>query len=127
MFSMNARRLLVFVSIVVMIGLLVQQYWAAKPPAEKWMYFFKYEAEQYANKVLGPARGTHVPVPEQLSGNEVEIQQQYVVYSPKQSPGLVLAFAPTGKPPPREGNDWQSLGGTWYILQMSAPSQPAKQ
>jgi hypothetical protein len=121
MFSINARRLLIFASIVILIGLLVQQNWASKTPDEKWLYLFKYSAQQYANKVLGTARGTHVPVPEELSGNNVEIQERYVVYSPKQSPDLVLAFAPVVKPPARDGKDWRSLGDSWYMLQAPAP------
>ena len=101
MFSINARRLLIFSSIVIIIGVLVQQNWASKTPDEKWLYLFKYPAQQYANKVLGPAQGSHLPVPEELSGNKVEIQERFVVFAPKQSPDLVLAFAPF--PESREG------------------------
>ncbi len=126
MFSINARRLLIFVSIVIMIGVLVQQNWASKTPDEKWLYLFKYPAQQYANKVLGPGQGSHVPVPEELSGNNVEVQERYVVFAPKQPPDLVLAFAPVEKPPARDGKDWRSLGDSWYMLQVSALPQPAK-
>jgi len=125
-FGINARRLLIFVSIILLIGLLLQQYWASKSPEEKWLYIFQYPARDYASKVLGSARGTHVPLPEELSGNEVEIQERYVVFAPKQTPQLKLAFAPTGKPPaPGNAQDWFPLEDGWYVLRAGAANHPS--
>ncbi len=131
MFSMNTRRLLIFLSIVVAVFFFVKHRWDIKSPTEKWMEFNKYPAQDYANKVLGPARGTHVPVPDELSGNNVDIRNSYVIYAPKQSPELILAFAPAGKPPADNGKDWLAIGDSWYILVSptatgSAAQQPGK-
>lgn len=125
-FSMNARRLLIFVSLVVVIGLALQQYWAGKSATEKWLYFNDYPARQYANKVLGPARGKHVPLPEELSGHTVDVHDKYVVFTATRlTPPLQMAFAPVEKPPPpAPDKDWAALGDGWYVLQ-SASTAPA--
>ena len=126
-FGMNARRLLIFVSLVVMIGLALQQYWVRKTPPEKWLYFNDYPARQYANKVLGPARGTDLPLPEELSAHTVKVHDKYVVFTAtKLTPPLTMAFAPVEKPPaPGRGSDWVMLGDGWYILEGRAGTQPS--
>jgi len=125
-FGINARRLLIFVSIILLIGLVLQQYWASKSPEEKWLYIFQYPARDYASKVLGPARGSHVPLPEELSGNVVEVRESYVVFAPKQSPQLKMAFAPIGKPPaPDSAQDWFPLEDGWYVLRAGAATNPS--
>jgi hypothetical protein len=124
-FTMNARRLLIFISIVVVIGLALQQLWARKAPTEKWLYLNDYPARQYANKVLGPARGTDVPLPEELSSHTVEVHDKYVVFTTTRlSPPLTMAFAPVEKPPPPDRvSDWAMLGDGWYVLKRGAAAE----
>ena len=106
---MTLKRVLIFLSFVFMVILLLQQCWQSKTPSEKWLYFFGESARDYAGMVLGPGRGTAVPIPEELSGSNVEIFDRFVTFAPKQDPGLILAFSPQG-PPPEEAGSWSAIG-----------------
>jgi len=115
---MTLKRVLIFLSVVLLAGLVLHQCWQGKSQAERWFFYFERMARDYAGRVLGPERGTSVPVPKELAGNVVEVHEHYVTFSPKQDPGLVLAFAPEGKPPvSRDGRDWTALGNGWYQQQ----------
>ena len=116
---MNTKRVLFFLLFIVTIGLAMQQYWISKTPGEKWLYFFGDPARDYAGDVLGQGRDTYVPVPQELTGSQVIVHSGFVTFSPKQDPGLVLAFSPAGPPPGEdyEGRFWSALGDGWYLLQ----------
>jgi hypothetical protein len=115
---MTAKRVLFFLLFIFLIGMLMYQNWQSKPASEKWLYFFGVEARDYAGKVLGPGRGTDVPVPEELGGSEVVVHDGFVTFSSRQGPGLILAFSPAGAPPGEGfgGRPWSALGDGWYLL-----------
>lgn len=117
--KMTGRRVLFVITFMVMVVLMLQQCWHSKSPGEKWLYFFSDAATDYAGEVLGPGRGTSVPPPEALSGANVSVHENHVTFSPKQDPGLVLAFSPTGPPPADDfkSGSWKPLGNAWYVLQ----------
>lgn len=112
---MTVKRVLLFLSFVVMVGLGLQQCWQSKTASEKWLYFFGESARDYAGTVLGPGRGTQVPVPDELSGSQVEIYDSFVTFSPKQDPSLVLAFSPSAPPAGEGGDTWSHIGDSWYV------------
>ncbi len=120
MFDINARRLILFVTLILGVALMLQQYWQRKSDSEKWLYFNERVARSYAGEVLGPGRGTRVPLPEGLTGTTVTTYDSYVTFAPMQSPDLVLAFSPDARPPkppsPGGGSDWVALGDGWYEL-----------
>ena len=64
---MTANRLALFVSLILVMGVLLQQCWQRFSPAEKWLYFFEDPARHYAGQVLGPGRGSAVAIPESLA------------------------------------------------------------
>ena len=115
--KMTLKRVLVFLSLVLMVGLMLQQCWQSKTASEKWLYFFEDVARDYAGEVLGPGRGTDVPIPDELSSTSIEVYENFVTFSPMQDADLVLAFSPGGEP--SEGGEtrsWSSLGDGWYVL-----------
>jgi len=119
-------RFLVFVALVAMIALGLQQCWQSKSDAEKWLYMFEEPAREYAGRVLGPDRGTGLPPPEALSEMEIEVNAPdgYVVFSSAMFSKtgdytLRLAFSPQGPPPdpvdePALG--WVPVRDGWYQL-----------
>lgn len=118
MMKLTTKRVLFFLLFIFMIGLMMNQYWQSKPASEKWLYLFGAQARDYAGNVLGPGRGTNVPVPEELSGSEVIVFDSFVTFSTRQGPGLTLAFSPVGVPAGEEsgGRSWSALGDGWYLL-----------
>ena len=113
--KMTAVRVLFFFSFVLLVGLLLQQCWQSKTDGEKWLYFFGESAREYADNVLGPGRSTDVLVPEELSGSSIEVFETFVTFSPKQDPGLVLAFSPGGPPTADPVDPWVDIGDGWYV------------
>ena len=116
---MTGKRVLFVLTFIVMIGLMLQQCWQSKNPAEKWLYFFGDAGRDYAGLALGAGRGTSVPIPDALSGSNVVVHDDYVTFSPRQDPGLLLSFSPGG-PPPAEGiqdRRWSPVGDGWYVLE----------
>ena len=123
--KMTLKRVLIFLSLVLMFGLMLQQCWQSKTASEKWLYFFEGTARDYAGEVLGPGRGTDVPIPSELSSNSIEVYESFVTFSPKQDPALVLAFSPGGEPAEGDATrSWSSIGDGWYVL--ANPSQSAE-
>lgn len=121
--KMTLQRVLIFVSLVLMAGLMLQQCWQSKTASEKWLYFFEDAARDYAGEVLGPGRGTDVPIPDELNGTFIEVNENFVTFSPKQDPDLVLAFSPGGEPAEGDATrSWFSLGDGWYVLTNPSPS-----
>lgn len=115
--KMTVKRALVFLSFVFMAGLMLQQCWQSKSASEKWLYFFGDVARDYAGNVLGPGRGTDIPVPDELSGATIEVYENFVMFSPKQDVRLVLAFLPEGEPVNDDATkSWSPLGDGWYVL-----------
>jgi len=121
MTKITLKRVLFFLIFISMIWFIMHQYWQSKPSSEKWLYLFGNVARDYAGNVLGPGRGTNVPVPEKLSGSEIVLQDSFVTFSPRQEPGLNLAFSPDGVPPGvgPAGQFWSALGDGWYLLKSS--------
>lgn len=125
--KITLNRFLIFLSIVFMAGLMLQQCWQRKADAEKWLYLFDEPAREYAGRVLGADRGTGLLPPEPLSDMEIRIyeDQGYVefsssVFSRSDEPPLHMAFAPQGPPPePAEkpGLGWVPVRDGWYQLQ----------
>lgn len=124
--KITLNRFLIFLALILMVGLLMQQCWQRRSDAEKWLYLFDEPARDYAGRVLGPDRGTGLAPPEPLSGMEVQVHEGegYVVFSSAMfsgdgGPVLDMAFAPGG-PPPRPANnpglDWVRVRGAWYQL-----------
>ena len=58
--KMTVNRMLIFLSFMVMIGLIMQQCWQSKSASEKWLYFFGESARDYAGHVLGPGETSPV-------------------------------------------------------------------
>lgn len=116
--KMTGKRVLFVLSIILLIGLMLQQCWQSRSPAEKWLYFFDDAARDYAGIVLGAGKGTSVPMPEDLSRTNVVVHDRHVTFSPMQDPALVLSFSPEGPPPADElqGRSWQPVGDGWYVL-----------
>ncbi len=116
---MSISRLVIFAAVVVAAFFVLKQCWEAYPPEEKWLYMYEDDAREYAGRVLGPQRGRTVPLPDSLAGNIVTIGEDYVVFSPRQNPDLVLAFAPRGRPPDDAGHGkgrWLVLRDGWYLF-----------
>ena len=117
MLKMTLKRVLIFLSVILLAGLGMRQCWQSKTDSEKWLYLFGDVAREYAGEVLGPGRGTHVPIPEQLQASEISVHENFVTFSPTQSPGLTLAFSPDGVPAADpSGYPWTSIGNAWYVL-----------
>lgn len=115
--QMSLKRVLIFLSFMLMVGLTLQQCWQSKSPGDKWLYILGEPARDYAGLVLGPDRGAEVPVPEELSTTEIVVHDDHVVFYPKQDPNLVLAFSPAGMPAEDASSEsWSRLGDGWYVL-----------
>ena len=115
--KMTLKRVLIFLSLVLMAGLMLQQCWQSRTASEKWLYFFEGAARDFAGEVLGPGRGTDVPIPEELSNNYIEVYEGFVTFSPRQDPTLVMAFSPGGEPAEENTTrSWASIGDGWYVL-----------
>lgn len=124
--QITLNRFLIFVSIVLVAALAMQQCWQRKSDAEKWLYIFGEPAREYAGRVLGPDRGTGLPPPDSLSKLDIDVhaEEGYVVYSSDMfagagTPLLHMAFAPGGPPPApadRPGH-WARVRDSWYRLQ----------
>ena len=115
--KMTLKRVLIFLSLVLMAGLMLQQCWQSRTASEKWLYFFEAAARDFAGEVLGPGRGTDVPIPEELSNNYIEVYEGFVTFSPRQDPTLVMAFSPGGEPAEENTTrSWASIGDGWYVL-----------
>ncbi len=126
MFQMNANRLLIFITVLLVVFFALQNCWQGKPLSEKWLYMNEGAARDYAGQVLGPGRGAKVPIPGSLSQTLVTTYDTYVTFSPKDNPRLVLAFSPDVEPPqPRDpalaGRHWLPLRDSWYLLK-AAPA-----
>ena len=120
---MTLKRVLIFLSLMLMVGLMLQQCWQSKTTSEKWLYFFEDVARDYAGEVLGPGRGTDLPIPEELSGTLIEVYESFVTFSPEQDPSLVLAFSPGGEPAENDATrSWSPLGDGWYVLASPSPN-----
>jgi hypothetical protein len=123
--KITLNRFLVFISIVLVAALAMQQCWQRKSEAEKWLYIFGEPAREYAGRVLGPDRGRGLPPPESLSEMSIDVhaQEEYVVYSSDMfavadRPELHMAFSPGGPPPvpaDRPGR-WTRVRDSWYWL-----------
>jgi hypothetical protein len=123
MFKMNANRLLIFVTVLVVVFFALQNCWQGKPPSEKWLYMNEGAARDYAGQVLGTGRGAKVPIPESLSHTVIKTYDTYVTFSPKNDPQLILAFSSNAKPPaPKDpasaGQGWLPLRDSWYQLEV---------
>jgi len=121
MFKMSGNRILIFITTLVVLFFALHNCWQSKSPGEKWLYIYEAVARNYAGNVLGPGRGAKVPVPEPLAGNSVTTHEDFVTFASNSIPGLVLAFAPNGKPPaPMDsgyaGRDWLPMRDSWYVL-----------
>lgn len=123
--KITLNRFLIFLSIILLAGLAMQQCWQRKSDAEKWLYLFEQPAREYAGRVLGPDRGTGLPPPESLSDMDVDVHPEdgYVVYSSDMfkstgKPVLHMAFALGGPPPVPEDHPgtWARVQDTWYWL-----------
>jgi hypothetical protein len=124
--KITLNRFLIFVSVILLAGLSLQQCWQRKPDAEKWLYLFDEPARDYAGRVLGPDRGTGLELPEALSDMTVRVNEQegYVVFSSTMFSGedgkpMDMAFAVGGPPPrpeDRPGFDWVHVRESWYLL-----------
>lgn len=124
--KITLNRFLIFLSVILLIGLGMQQCWQRRPDAEKWLYLFDEPARDYAGRVLGPDRGTGLEPPEPLSDMEVTVHERegYVVFVSNMfptdgGPGLHMAFSPSGPPPAPEdmpGLDWVRVRDGWYQL-----------
>ncbi len=120
---MDANRLLIFVTVLVVIFFTLHNCWQSKPPSEKWLYMNEGAARDYAGQVLGPGRGAKVPIPESLAHSVINTYDTYVTFAPKSDLQLVLAFSPNAKPPvPKDpasaGKDWLPLRDSWYQLKV---------
>ena len=115
------KRLILFASLLFFVVIMLQQCWQRYSPAEKWLYFFEEPARIYAGQVLGPGRGTEVPMPEALAKTEIEVLDDHVVFKPRNDPPVTLAFAPSGRPPDRDGVNWTPLRDGWYVLGPASP------
>lgn len=124
--KITLNRALMFLTIMLVAAVLMQQCWQRKPDAEKWLYLFEDPAREYAGRVLGPDRGTGLLPPEPLKETQVDVHEQegYVVFSSAmfsetREPTLHLAFSPEGPPPaPKDklGVAWVSVRDAWYQL-----------
>lgn len=123
--KITLNRFLIFLSIVLLAGLMMQQCWQRKSDAEKWLYIFEEPAREYAGRVLGPDRGTGLPPPESLADTEVTVRadEGYVVYLSDMfagagRPELRMAFSPGGAPPVPAGHPggWARVRDSWYWL-----------
>lgn len=124
--KITLNRVLIFLSIVLLAGLMMQQCWQRRSDAEKWLYLFEEPAREYAGRVLGPDRGTGLPPPESLSDMAVDVRAEegYVVYSSDMftgagKPMLHMAFATAGPPPDppdQPGSGWVRVRDSWYWL-----------
>jgi len=124
--KITLNRFLIFLTLVLLAGLVLQQCWQRRSGAEKWLYLFEEPARDYAGRVLGPERATGLAPPETLSGMSVEVNQaqRYVLFSSDTfttGDGMMLhmAFAPEGPPPgpeDRPGHDWVRVRDAWYQL-----------
>ena len=117
--KMTGKRVLFVLTFILVIGLMLQQCWQSRSPAEKWLYFFKDAGRDYAGLALGAGRGMNVPVPDALSGSNVVAHDGHVTFSPRQDPGLLLSFSPGGPPPAEDAQDrkWRPVGDGWYVLE----------
>lgn len=119
-------RFLVFLALVAMIALGLQQCWQSKSNAEKWLYLFEEAAREHAGRVLGPDRGTGLQPPEALSEMQVDVHapEGYVVFSSAMFSqtgdySLHLAFSPEGPPPSpadKPALRWVPVRDAWYQL-----------
>lgn len=124
--KITLNRFLIFVTLILLIGVMMQQCWQRRPDAEKWLYMFDEPARDYAARVLGPDRGTGLAPPEVLSDMEVQVHERegYVVFTSNmfaRDGGSVLhmAFAPQGRPAVPEdaaGMGWARVRDGWYQL-----------
>lgn len=125
MLKMTLKRVLIFLSVILLVGLSMRQCWQSKTDSEKWLYLFGNVARDYAGEILGPGRGTLVPVPEQLLESEISVYEDFVTFSPSQTLGLTLAFSPEGVPTADpSGYPWMSIGNAWYVLDHQAQNGP---
>ena len=53
--QMSLKRVLVFLSFMLMVGLMLQQCWQSRSPGEKWLYILGDPARDYAGLVLEPS------------------------------------------------------------------------
>lgn len=124
--KITLTRFLVFLSVILMVALTLQQCWQRKSDAEKWLYLFERPAREYAGRVLGPDRDTGLQPPEPLKQMMVEVhgKEGYVVFtsamfSANGRPLLHMAFATDGPPPdPGDKPDlhWVPVRDSWYQL-----------
>jgi hypothetical protein len=110
------KRFILFATFMLFVVVMLQQCWQNYSPAEKWLYFFEEPARIYAGQVLGPGRGMEVQVPEALAKTDIEVLDNHVVFKPRNDPPVTLAFAPSGKPPDRDGVGWAPLRDGWWVL-----------
>lgn len=121
--KITLNRFLIFLTLVLVGLLTLQQCWQRKSDAEKWLYLFDEPARVYAGRVLGPDRGTGLNPPEALSDMVVNVydEQGYVVFTSDMfasggGPVLSMAFAPPGPPPAPRERDWVHVRDSWYQL-----------
>ncbi|MGA8261051.1 MAG: hypothetical protein WB783_12625 [Arenicellales bacterium] len=126
MLKITLNRFAIFVTLVLLAGVVLQQCWQRKSDAQKWLYLFDKPARDYAGRVLGADRDTHPPLPEPMKKMVVEVHEKegYVVFSSAMfskdgEPSLHMAFATNGRPPdPRDepGFGWVRVRDSWYEL-----------
>lgn len=124
--KITLNRVLLFLTLVLLAGLVLQQCWQRRTEAQKWLYLFEEPARDYAGRVLGPERGTGLEPPDSLSEMSVSVDHadRYVLFSsdmfsPDDGAMLHMAFAPDGPPPAPEdspGHHWVRVRDGWYQL-----------
>ena len=58
--KMTGKRVLFVLTFILMFGLVLQQCWQSRSPADKWLYFFGDAGRDYAGVALGADRGIQV-------------------------------------------------------------------
>ncbi len=116
---MAKKLIIIFVSIVVIGGLILGLYWKQMSNAEKWLLFNKNVALQYSKQLLAIQPTQNVP--NELIDMHISTKAGIVTFdSSNQDRYFVIAYSPYRAPAPinfkEQTISWKELESNWYEL-----------